>query len=297
MRIFITGASGFIGSAVARALLAAGHQVSGLARSQQSAAALTALGAQVQPGSLQDLESLRRGAAAADGVIHTAFNHDFSDFSAGCALDQRAIEELGAVLTGSDRPLVVTSGTMTCAKAGRLATEQDASNGTFLRKSEETALELARAGVRASVVRLAPSVHGEGDHGFVPALIRVARERGHSMYVRDGQQRWPAVHRLDAARLYRLVVEKGERGGRYHGVADRGVPTRVIAELIARRLNVPAVSKTAEEAQEALGFVGHIFAMDGATSSERTQELLGWRPTEPGLLEDLEQGHYFDLGR
>jgi nucleoside-diphosphate-sugar epimerase len=293
MRVFITGASGFIGSAIVQELLGAGHEVLALARSEPSAAALTAAGAEVVRGSLAELDVLRRAAAAADGVIHAAFNHDFSDFAAGCALDQRAIETFGAALAGSGRPLIVTSGTMT-ATPGRVATEEDAAAASFPRKSEESGLATARAGVRASVIRLAPTVHGDGDHGFVPALIGVAREQGVSMYPGDGANRWPAVHRLDAARLYRLALEQGASGRRYHGVAEQGIPTREIAELIARRLNVPAVSRTPEEVTRALRFVGHIFVMDGPTSSARTQEALGWRPTQPGLIEDLERGHYFE---
>jgi nucleoside-diphosphate-sugar epimerase len=293
MRVFITGASGFIGTAVVQELVGAGHEVLGLARSEPSAKAVEAAGAEVLRGSLADLVVLGRAAAAADGVIHLAFNHDFSDFAAGCELDQRAIETLGAALAGSGRPLVVTSGTMT-ARPGRVATEADASDPTFPRKSEESCLQTASAGVRAMVVRLAPTVHGDGDHGFVPALIRVAREKGCSLYVGEGKNRWAAVHRLDAARLYRLALEKGTSGSRYHGVAEPGVPTREIAELIARRLSVPAVSKTAEEATDALGFVGHMFALDGPASSARTQETLGWRPTRPGLIEDLERGRYFE---
>jgi len=293
MRVFVTGATGFIGSAIVQELLGAGHQVLGLARSEENAKALTAAGAQVHRGALADLDSLKRGAAKSDGVIHAAFIHDFSDFAANCETDKRAIEALGAALAGSGRPLVVTSGTM-AVTPGRTATEEDAPSSTFPRKSEETGLATAASGVRASVVRLSPSVHGDGDHGFVPQLIRVAREQGFSTYVGDGKNRWPAVHRLDAARLYRLVLEKGASGRRFHGVADGGVPTREIAEVIGRRLNVPVVSKSPEQASALLGFIGHILAMDGPTSSTRTQELLGWRPTQPGLIDDLEHGRYFE---
>jgi nucleoside-diphosphate-sugar epimerase len=294
MRVFITGASGFIGSAIVQELLGAGHQVLGLARSEQSASALLAAGAQVHRGSLEDLDSLKRAAAEADGVIHAAFIHDFSNFAANCATDQRAIAALGTALAGSGRPLVVTSGTMTAAVSGRASIEEDASNSTFARKSEEAGLATAASGVRATVVRLPPSVHGDGDHGFVPQLIRVAREKGFSTYVGDGKNRWPAVHRLDAARLYRLVLEQGATGAKFHGVADEGVPTREIAEVIGRRLNVPVLSKSPEEAAALFGFIGHILAMDGPSSSTWTRETLGWRPTQIGLIADLEQGRYFE---
>lgn len=273
MRVFITGASGFIGSAVVQELLGAGHQVLGLARSEQSAAALAAAGAEVVRGSLVDLEVLRRAAAAADGVIHAAFNHDFADFAAGCAMDERAIETLGAALAGSGRPLVVTSGTMT-ATPGRLATEDDVAAANFPRKSEEAGLKTASSGVRATVVRLSPTVHGDGDHGFVPALIRAAREQGYSMYVGEGRNRWPAVHRLDAARLYRLALEQGASGRRFHGVAEQGIPTREIAEVIARRLNVPAVSKSGRSDADARLRGTHL--LHGRTHVERAHAGDAW---------------------
>ncbi|MDP9151158.1 MAG: SDR family oxidoreductase [Myxococcota bacterium] len=293
MRVFVTGATGFIGSAVVQELIGAGHEVLGLARSDAGAKSLAAVGARVHRGSLEDLDSLKRGAAESQGVIHTAFLHDFSDFAASCEKDKRAIEALGAALAGSGRPLVVSSGVLGLAQ-GRHGTEEDVPSHGFPRKSEETGLSFASQGVRASVIRLAPSVHGAGDHGFVPRLIAVAREKGFAAYVGDGKNRWPAVHRLDAARLYRLALEKGPAGGRFHGVADEGVPIRAIAEIIGRRLNVPAVSKSAEEVTSLLGLIGQVLAMDAPSSSKLTQERLGWRPTEAGLLADLEGGTYFD---
>jgi nucleoside-diphosphate-sugar epimerase len=293
MRVFVTGATGFIGTAIVRELIEAGHKVHGLARSDVGAKSLAAVGAAVHRGSLEDKDSLKRGAAESDGVIHTAFIHDFTDFAASCAKDKTAIETLGGALAGSNRPLIVSSGVLALAQ-GRPGTEEDAPNDAFPRKSEETALSFASQGVRAMVIRLSPSVHGDGDHGFVARLIAVARERGFASYVGDGQNRWPAVHRLDSARLYRLALEKGTAGGRYHGVADEGVPIRDIAEVIGRRLNVPAVSKSPEEVAAILGLIGQILAMDTPSSSKLTQERLGWRPNQVGLIADLERGHYFD---
>ncbi|MGD1022572.1 MAG: SDR family oxidoreductase [Candidatus Sulfotelmatobacter sp.] len=294
MRVFVTGATGFIGTAIVRELIDAGHQVLGLARSDTGAQSVAAAGAAVHRGSLEDLESLRRGAAVSDGVIHTAFIHDFNNYAPAAEADRRAIETLGAALAGSDRSLIVTSGTLVAQARGPLATEEDALNPTSPRKSEDAALATVSSGVRASVVRLPPSVHGEGDHGFVARLISIAREKGVSAYVGDGRSRWPAVHRLDAAHLYRLVLEKGTARAKYHGVADEGLPTREIAEVIGRQLNVPVVSKSREEAADHFGWMALFFTMDGPASSAQTQERLGWRPVQPGLIADLNAEHYFE---
>ena len=291
MRVFVTGASGFVGSAVVQELIGAGHRVLGLARSDASAKAVAAAGAEVHRGTVEDLDGLRRGATACDAVIHTAFIHDFANYGPAAEADRRAIETLGAVLAGSDRPLIVTSGSLVVAP-GRVATEGDTTSPNFPRKSEEAALTMPSRGVRASVVRLAPSVHGKGDHGFVPRLIALAREKGVSAYVGDGRNRWPGVHRVDAAHLYRLALEKGSAAARYHGVADEGVPAREIAEVIGRRLNVPVISKSREEAAEHFGWIGQFFAMDGPASSAHTRTWLGWRPTQPGLLADVEANYF-----
>jgi len=294
MRVFVTGATGFIGTAVTRELIDAGHQVLGLARSDAAAKSLVAAGAAVHRGSLEDLESLRSGAAAADGVIHTAFIHDFSNYAPAAEADRRAIETLGGALAGSDRPLIVTGGTLLVHRQGSLATEEDAPNPNFPRKSEEAALALAARGVRASVLRLPPSVHGSGDHGFVPRLISIAHEKGVSAFIGDGLNRWPAVHRIDSAHLYRLVLEKGTAGASYHGVADEGIPTREIAEVIGRHLNVRVVSKSREEAADHFGWIALFFGIDAPASSSQTQEWLGWRPVQPGLIDDLNAVHYFE---
>ena len=294
MRVFVTGATGFIGSAIVRELIDAGHRVLGLARSDAGAKSLIAAGAGVQRGSLGDFESLRSGATAADGVIHTAFIHDFANYGPAAEADRRAIETLGSALADTDRPLIVTSGTLLAQRQGPLATEEDAHNPNFPRKSEDAALALAGRGVRASVLRLPPSVHGSGDHGFVPQLISIAREKGGSAFIGDGLNRWPAVHRLDAAHLYRFVLEKGNAGATYHGVADEGVSTREIAEAIGRGLNVPVVSKSREEAADHFGWIARFFGIDGPASSAQTQQRLGWKPVQRGLIADLKEEHYFE---
>jgi len=297
MRVFVTGATGFIGAAVVQELIGAGHHVIGLARSDAAAKALAAAGAEAHRGALEDADSLRRGAAGADGVVHTAFIHDFSNIAAAGEIDRLAIEALGAALAVSERPLVVTSAIGLLAP-GRVGTEVDApdsnSGGAHRIASEGAALSLASRGVRVSVVRLPLSVHGEGDHAFIPALIRFAREKGVSAYLGEGRNRWPAVHRLDAAHLFRLALEKGPAGARFHGVADEGVPTRDIADAIGRRLSVPVVSKSLNQAADHFSWLGRFFALDVPASSTRTQEELGWRPRQPGLLSDIERGHYFE---
>jgi nucleoside-diphosphate-sugar epimerase len=293
MKVFVTGATGFIGSAVVQELIQAGHRVLGLARSEAGANSLAAAGAEVHRGSLEDLESLRGGAAATDGVIHTAFIHDFNNYAPAAEKDTHAIDTLGTALAGSDRPFVVTSGTLVVRRKGALATEEDTANPDFPRKSEDAALALASRGIRVSILRLPPSVHGKGDHGFVPALIGIAREKGVSAYVGDGLNRWPAVHRLDAASLYRLVLAKGSAGASYHGVGDEGVPFRDIAAVIGRHLNVPVVSKSPEEAANHFGWLAHFVGVDCPASCAQTQERLGWRPVQPGLIPDLD-AHYFE---
>ena len=261
MRVFLTGATGFIGSAIVRELIDAGHQVLGLARSDAGAKSLIAAGAQAHRGSLEDLESLRSGAAAADGVIHTAFIHDFNNYGPAAEADRRAIEALGVELAGSKRPLVVTSGTLLMQRNGPLVTEEDKAKSDFPRKSED-ALALVSKGVHSIVLRLPPSVHGDGDHGFVPALINIARQKGASAYIGDGLNHWPAVHRFDAAHLYRLALEKGSAGACYHAIADEGVPVRDMAEVIGRRLNLPVVAKSKQEATGHFGWMAHFLAID-----------------------------------
>jgi nucleoside-diphosphate-sugar epimerase len=299
MRVFVTGASGWIGSAIVGELIAAGHQVVGLARSDASAAALAAAGAEVRRGSLDDLLSLRAGAAAADGIIHTAYRHDLvfsGDLLGACTIDRRAVEALGEALVGSDRPLVIASGTPGLTP-GLTGSEDDAADpvaAVWPRvASERAALNLCPRGVRCSAVRSAPSVHGEGDYGFVPALIGIARARGVSGYIDDGAARWAAVHRLDAARLFCLALETAQAGSVLHAVADEGVSTRAIAECIGRGLDVEVVSIPREQAGEHFGLLAPFLAADLPASSALTRERTGWQPAHPGLIEDLDEGHYF----
>jgi nucleoside-diphosphate-sugar epimerase len=291
MRIFVTGATGWVGSATVDDLLGAGHRVVGLARSEERAALLGAKGAEVLLGTLDDLDMLGGAAAQADAVVHTAFNHDFSRFAANADQDRRAIETLGGALEGTDKPILVTAGLALLAP-GRLASEDDRppSDPSYSRRSEAAAQELRRRGVRAAAVRLAPSVHGLGDHGFIPVLINMAREKGVSAYPGDGANRWAGVHRLDAARLYRLALESGVTEEAYHATDEEGVPFRDIAAVIGRRLGVPVESRPAEH----FGWFANFAAMDMAASSARTRERTGWRPTGPGLLADIDQPGYYE---
>jgi nucleoside-diphosphate-sugar epimerase len=294
MRVFVTGATGFIGSAVVKELIAAGHHVLGLCRSNEKAASLVAAGAEVHRGAIEDLDSLKEGAARSDGVIHLAFNHDFSKFKANCEDDRRVIKALGSVLAGSDRPLIVTSGTgMANTVPGKAATEDGATISSDLiprAASEEAAASVAAEGVNVSVVRL-PQVHDTVRQGLVTYAIATFREKGVCAYVGDGHNRWPAAHVLDVARLYRLVIEKAERGAKYHAVAEEGVSMRAIAEAISRRLTLPVKSIVAEEAPAFFGWLAMFAMHDLPALSEQTQKKLGWRPTGRSLLTDLEHLH------
>ena len=304
MRIFVTGASGWIGSAVVPELLGAGHQVLGLARSGGSAKRLEEAGATVWRGDVEDLESLAKAAADSDGVIHLAFQHELAfggNFAAAGAADRRAVEAMGAALAGSERPFVLASGMIGLA-SGRLATENDGlvaspevrANPAGSRAATALlALSLRGIGVRSSVLRFAPTVHGDGDHGFVATLIGIARQRGVAGYVGDGNNRWPAVHRSDAARLARLAVEAAPAGSVLHAVAEEGVLFREIAVEMGRHLDIPTTSVSPEDAPEHFGFMAHFVALDSPVTASTTRELLGWQPTGPTLLEDLEQDHYY----
>jgi nucleoside-diphosphate-sugar epimerase len=307
MRVFVTGASGWIGSAVVPELIGAGHQVLGLARSDAAAEFLIAAGAQVQRGDLTDLESLRSGATTSDGVIHLAFRHDIAfsgDFQGAVNADRLAIETFGEVLAGSDRRFVIASGTGGLVP-GRVATERDRRGpdsaaapqigGAEARLANAwMTLALASRGVRSSVLRLPPTVHGAGDHGFLATLVGIARAKGVSGYIGDGSNRWPAVHRLDAAHLFRLALETAPAGSTLHAVADKGVPIRDIAEVIGRHLSLPVAAISPQDAAEHFGWLAGFLAADSPASSALTRELLGWQPTHPGLIEDLEEGHYFN---
>ncbi len=306
MRVFVTGASGWIGSALVSELIGAGHQVVGLARSDASAQALAGAGAEVQRGTLDDLDILRSAASASDGVIHLAFKHEIAfsgDFQGAADADRRAVETFGDALAGSDRPLIIASGTLGVSP-GQMATEQDGhgaspavaafGGGPQTRAATaEVVLSLASRGVRSSVVRLPPTNHGDGDNGFMAALIGIARDTGVSGYIGDGSNRWPAVHRLDSAHLFHLALENAPAGSTLHAVADEGVPIRDIAEVIGRHLNLPVVSISSDDAAGHFAWLSGFIGLDGPASSAVTRELLGWHPTQPGLLDDLDQGHYF----
>jgi nucleoside-diphosphate-sugar epimerase len=294
MKVFVTGATGFIGSAIVPELINAGHQVLGLARNDANAEKLMAAGAEVHRGDLEDLESLRSGAKAADAVIHAGFVHDFSRFVEVCEIDRRAIEAMGDALAGTNRPLIVTSGTL-LVNPGTLATEDmmPAHGGHPRVASEEAADAAAAKGVCVSVIRLSPSVHGDGDHGFVPILINTAREKGVSAYIGEGLNRWSAVHRLDAARLYRLALNNTVPGARFHGVAEQEIHFKDIAEGIGQQLNLPVVSLTGDAAAANFSWFASFAAIDGPASSKFTREHLGWQPTHATLLEDLAHGTYF----
>jgi nucleoside-diphosphate-sugar epimerase len=305
MRVFVTGASGWIGSAVVPELIGAGHQVVGLARSDASAAALMAAGAEVRRGTIDDLDTLRSAAEASDGVIHLAFKHDIAfsgGFQEAADADRRAVETFGAALAGSDRPFVLASGLLGLVP-GRVATERDGrepdpaeerlSGGPQTRLATSRAtLALASRGVRSSVLRLPPTVHGDGDNGFMATLVGIARGTGISGHVGDGSNRWPAVHRLDAARLFRLALEQAPAGSVLHAVADEGVPIRAVAEVIGRHLGLPVRSVAPEHAGEHFGWLGGLIGLDSPASSALTREELGWQPTQPGLVDDLDKGHY-----
>ncbi|HLY33597.1 MAG TPA: SDR family oxidoreductase [Jatrophihabitantaceae bacterium] len=294
MRVFVTGASGWIGSAAITDLVAAGHEVVGLARSDEAAATVSSLGAEVYRGTLEDLDGLRAAAKESDGVVHLGYIHDFSRMDDAAATDRLVIETLGDVLAGTDRPLVVASGVMGLG-IGRVVTERDATDVSSHPRSANAvaALALASRGVRSSVVRFAPTVHGAGDHGFAARLVAIARERGVSGYIDEGANHWPAVHRLDAGKLVSLALDSAPAGAVLHGIAEEGVPTRAIAEAIGRGLGLPVISVPWAEAVEHFDWLARFFALDCRASNDLTRELLGWHPTHAGLIEDLDRGAYF----
>jgi nucleoside-diphosphate-sugar epimerase len=294
MKVFVTGATGFVGSAVVRSLIEVGHSVRALARSEAAADKLKAIGVEVVRGSIEGKDSLRAAARASDAVIHTAFDHDFSRFNESCLQDQQAILVMGDALKGSARPLIVTAG-LAHITPGRVAFESDApiANPAYPRVSDATAQALATTGVNAMVVRLPPSVHGQGDHGFVPMLVAAARATGVSAYIGDGENLWPAVHQRDAAQLYRLALEKGETGDRFHAAAETGIPFRKIAAAIGRGLGVPVASLSEEEAVAHFSWLATFVGMDARTSTDFTRAKLGWLPNEPGLIFDIENSGYF----
>ena len=295
MRVFVTGATGFVGSAIVQELINAGHQVVGLARSEQSAQNLLTAGAEVHLGNLEDLESLKSAASDSDAVIHAGFIHDFSRFPEACETDRKVIETMGSVLAGTNRPFIITSA-LGIIRRDRPVTEDDMpAPGPIPRIATEQAADaVAATGVRVSVVRLPPSVHGNGDHGFIPMLINIAREKNMAVYAGAGQNTWPAVHRLDAAKLYLLALDKNAAPGtRYHAAAEEGIPFREITELIGRRLNVRVVSKSPEEAARHFTWFAHFAAMDIMASTKKTKAMLAWQPHEPGLLADLDHQQYF----
>ncbi|HEY8955782.1 SDR family oxidoreductase [Chitinophaga sp.] len=294
MRVFVTGATGFVGTAIVQELISAGHQVLGLARSDASAQKLVNAGAEVLRGDLEDLDSLRTGAGETDGVIHAGFIHDFARFAEVCEVDKKAITTIGEVLAGSNRPLIVTSGTA-LVSPGQLATEDiiPPLNPAWPRASEQATDEVCRLGVRAAIVRLSPSVHGDDDkHGFIPILINIAREKGFSAYIGEGLNRWNAVHRLDAAHLFRLALENATPGTRYHACAEEAVTVRSVAEAIGQRLNIPVRSITPEAAAQHFGWFSQMAAIDCPASSKLTQERLNWQPTHATLLSDIDNGIY-----
>ncbi|WP_082208495.1 SDR family oxidoreductase [Paenibacillus dauci] len=292
MKVFVTGATGFVGSAVLKELIQAGHEVTGLARSDKAVKLLTEAGVAVHRGSLEDTDSLRQAAREADGIIHLGFIHDFSDYTAAAEIDRLAIEAMGSELEGTDKPIVLTSGALMVA-SGHVATEEDKATAHATRHSETAAHTLVQRGVKASVIRLAPSVHDVGDHGFVHTLITIARSKGVSAYIGDGTNRWCAVHRLDAAVLFRKALERAAAGTMLHGIDEEAIPFREIAEVIGQELGLPVASISADEAAEHFGWIHFAVAADAPVSSKLTREWMDWTPVHHGLIADLKQEHYF----